>query len=326
MPFFLFFCRCSLSPLRGPLLCWLQPRHAGGPFFSLHGPSLPLRRTFSQSGRFDHADRQFHSFAVTWQSIEDGTGDVKELIPEMFCLPECLVNRDQFDLGRLQNGQPVDNVHLPPWATSYHHFVRLHRAALESEHVSRNLHHWIDLIFGYKQRGPAAEEALNVFYYTSYEGAVDPDSATTEAERAAQEGMIREFGQTPSQLLTTPHPPRMSRDQALRLNRGGGSGDSAVVLSSLFQRLSQLRTFVIARAAPAPLTLIAPRCGNNLRAWLMRGLAQRMVTISSVGHIGNHDWQPVPVKQRGLRHQDSDAGSASGVSSPTRPNRRPPRL
>jgi hypothetical protein len=231
-----------------------------------------------------------------------------------------MVNRDGFDLGRLQNGQRVDNVLLPPWARSYHHFVRMHRAALESEHVSRNLHHWIDLIFGYKQRGKAAEEALNVFYYTSYEGAVDPDSATTEAERAAQEGMIREFGQTPSQLLTTPHPQRMTREQALRVNRGGG-GDGAVVLSSLFERLSQLRTFVIARAAPAPLTLIAPRYGNNLRAWLMRGLAQRMVTVSSVGHIGNHDWQPVPVKSRTLKHQDSEASlgspaSLAGMNSP----------
>lgn len=45
-----------------------------------------------------------------------------------------------------------------------------HRQALESDHVSAHLHEWIDLIFGYKQKGPEAEKALNVFYYCCYEG------------------------------------------------------------------------------------------------------------------------------------------------------------
>ena len=45
-----------------------------------------------------------------------------------------------------------------------------HRQALESDHVSVHLHEWIDLIFGYKQKGPAAAEALNVFSYYTYEG------------------------------------------------------------------------------------------------------------------------------------------------------------
>lgn len=39
--------------------------------------------------------------------------------------------------------------------------------------MSANLHHWIDLIFGHKQRGPAAVDADNVFYHLTYEGAVD---------------------------------------------------------------------------------------------------------------------------------------------------------
>lgn len=35
------------------------------------------------------------------------------------------------------------------------------RAALESDFASENIHHWIDLIFGYKQTGEEAEKADN---------------------------------------------------------------------------------------------------------------------------------------------------------------------
>nr|BAC87125.1 unnamed protein product [Homo sapiens] len=155
-----------------------------------------------QSGRFDCADRQFHSIPATWQALMDNPYDVKELIPEFFYFPEFLENQNQFNLGRLQiSKELVNDVILPKWAKSAEDFIYKHRKALESEYVSAHLHEWIDLIFGYKQRGPAAVEALNVFYYCSYEGAVDLDALTDEKERKALEGMINNFGQTPCQLL-----------------------------------------------------------------------------------------------------------------------------
>jgi hypothetical protein len=77
-------------------------------------------------------------------------------------------NVNNFDFGITQDGDRVGDVQLPPWARSAEHFVYMHRQALESEYVSAHLHEWIDLIFGYKQVGPAAVEANNVFYYLVY--------------------------------------------------------------------------------------------------------------------------------------------------------------
>lgn len=70
-------------------------------------------------------------------------------------------------------------------------------------------------LFSYKQKGPKAVEALNVFYYCSYEGAVDLDKIANPMEREAVEGMINNFGQTPSQLMREPHPRRLTQDETL---------------------------------------------------------------------------------------------------------------
>uniref|UniRef100_A0AAY4APM1 Lipopolysaccharide-responsive and beige-like anchor protein n=1 Tax=Denticeps clupeoides TaxID=299321 RepID=A0AAY4APM1_9TELE len=166
-----------------------------------------------QGGKFDHADRTFSSVSRAWRNCQRDTSDVKELVPEFYYLPEMFVNSNNYNLGVMDDGTVVSDVELPPWAKTPEEFVRINRMALESEFVSCQLHQWIDLIFGYKQQGPEAVRALNVFYYLTYEGAVNLSSISDPMVREAVESQIRSFGQTPCQLLIEPHPPRSSAMQ-----------------------------------------------------------------------------------------------------------------
>ncbi|XP_043712024.1 BEACH domain-containing protein B-like isoform X2 [Telopea speciosissima] len=171
-------------------------------------PFTTLHRNL-QGGKVDHADRLFQSIKNTYQNCLSNTSDVKELIPEFFYMPEFLVNSNSYHLGVKQDGEPIGDVCLPPWAKgSPEEFINRNREALESEYVSSNLHHWIDLVFGYKQRGKPAVEAANIFYYLTYEGAVDLDTMEDEWQRSAIEDQIANFGQTPIQIFRKKHPRR----------------------------------------------------------------------------------------------------------------------
>uniref|UniRef100_A0AAZ3QDT9 Neurobeachin n=1 Tax=Oncorhynchus tshawytscha TaxID=74940 RepID=A0AAZ3QDT9_ONCTS len=169
----------------------------------------------ANENQFDHPDRAFSGIARAWRNCQRDTADVKELIPEFYYLPEMFVNSSGFELGQREDGTPVSDIELPAWAKKPEDFVRINRMALESEFVSCQLHQWIDLIFGYKQRGPEAVRALNVFHFLSYEGSVTLDTITDSAQRQLMETQIQACGQTPSQLLIEPHPlsPLMFKDQ-----------------------------------------------------------------------------------------------------------------
>ncbi|XP_072119007.1 neurobeachin a isoform X9 [Mobula birostris] len=185
----------------------------------------------ANEGKFDYPERTFSSVAKSWRNCQRDTSDVKELIPEFYYLPEMFVNSNNYNLGIREDGTVVSDVELPLWAKKPEDFVRINRMALESEFVSCQLHQWIDLIFGYKQRGPEAVRALNVFHYLTYEGSVNLDSITDSSLREisesyfikdpytflltsefvkAMEVHIQNLGQMPSQLLIEPHPPRSS--------------------------------------------------------------------------------------------------------------------
>lgn len=196
-----------------------EPRFLYGSHYSTPGFVLyylvrqhPQYMLCLQNGRFDHPDRMFNSLKETWENVTANPSDFKELIPQFYnpdATPDFLINSSNIDFGVRQNGRPVGDVELPPWAKGDpSHVVQVLRDALESEVVSASLHHWIDLVFGYKQRGEEALKADNVFYHLCYEGSVDLGAVTDLNDRLALEVQITEFGQVPKQLFLRPHPAR----------------------------------------------------------------------------------------------------------------------
>lgn len=161
-----------------------------------------------QNGRFDHPDRMFNSVKDVYSNCLRNMSDFKELVPEFYDTEDkgdFLVNKYEINFGERYDGSKVNDVSLPPWAESPEDFVFKLREALESEYVCRHLHLWIDLIFGYKQRGEEAVKANNVFHHVCYEGAVNLECIYDMNDRHALEVQIMEFGQVPKQLFTKPH-------------------------------------------------------------------------------------------------------------------------
>ncbi|CAD8127801.1 unnamed protein product [Paramecium sonneborni] len=157
-----------------------------------------------QGDRFDIADRLFYYFCESYRCAVEDIADVRELIPEIFCLPEMFLNLANLNFGKTQTGLFVNNVILPKWCNGNPWiFVTGYRNALESEEVSKNLQEWIDLIFGYKQRGKEAEKSLNVFFYLTYDNQLTLEKM--EENKLGIESQIVNFGITPLQLFTRQH-------------------------------------------------------------------------------------------------------------------------
>ncbi|CAD8067855.1 unnamed protein product [Paramecium sonneborni] len=158
-----------------------------------------------QDGKLDQPDRLFFSIQNIWESCQNDNQDYRELIPEYFFLPEFLKNINKIQFGQKQNQEQVDDVVLPPWASSSEEFIEINRQALESSYVSEKLHCWINLVFGVYAYGEEARKKDNLFHWLTYDSCLNYLNKLPRQERMGYLAQIQQFGQVPFQLFTKPH-------------------------------------------------------------------------------------------------------------------------
>lgn len=165
-------------------------------------PEFIIKR---QNSIFGSHDRYFKSIEGAFKSSLLLKGDFKETVPEIYAnSASFLINSELMQLDE----EALADVELPLWAKDPIHFCELMSQAFESDIVSLHLADWIDLIFGYKQRGAQAASSDNLFSESVYD--CDMRKVTSDVHRKASEALASEFGQCPSQLFSFQHPKKLS--------------------------------------------------------------------------------------------------------------------
>ena len=120
---------------------------------------------------FDCPDRLFINLQKAITSSLTEKGDLREIIPDFFTLPELFININRLNLGK-KNEKFVEDVKMPSWCLDNpFYFVENYRGLIESGYL--NINSWIDLVFGYYQRGKPAQTIGNVFLPFTYDGVIN---------------------------------------------------------------------------------------------------------------------------------------------------------
>ena len=176
-----------------------------------------------QGKKFDDPNRLFNSLSNSFECALTQKSDLREIIPEFFCLPEMFMNMNELNLGEIfdSKGVPqlVGGVEMPLWANSDQYiFIGKHRELLESSEVNEKINEWFNIIFGSKQKGKEAKKICNLFFKQTYEDYDETFAKMEKSDRIFQCRMV-EFGVTPNQIFKSDTYKRQNINDVARVKR-----------------------------------------------------------------------------------------------------------
>ena len=106
-----------------------------------------------QSNNFDVPDRQYVDIKQTIILCES-LGNNREIIPELFSMPEIYINLNDNDFGKQKAGLRVHNISFQPYAENPFEFCYLIKDLINNnEEINSQINKWFDFIFGVNQLG-----------------------------------------------------------------------------------------------------------------------------------------------------------------------------
>jgi len=179
-----------------------------------------------QGAGFDCSERLFLNLQKSFYSSVSEKSDLREIIPEFFTIPELFININNLDFGQIEiqsedineteseniktkiknnenviieldnkiKKKQVEDVELPTWCKDNpYSFVEKFRILFESNNL--NINPWIDITFGFMQRGQNAQGIGNIFSPYAYDGVINSRLKSDELlkNRADNEFIIRFF-------------------------------------------------------------------------------------------------------------------------------------
>ena len=209
-----------LNPTQIPKL-YIYGSHYSNPLYVCHY----LTRVFPyanisielQGDKFDDPNRMLLSVNKSFEGSTSHDGDLRELCPEFFYLPELFINKNNLDLKikTKKNKNKSNDVTLPNWANNNNYiFITKLKTYLESEEVNKNINKWFDLIFGFKQKGKEAEAAFNLFLHSSYDTF---DIKKESPDQKIYYLRLIEFGLTPHQIVNKKFNKRKQKDNKKKI-------------------------------------------------------------------------------------------------------------